>query len=189
MEALTWQTLLLGLGIFLARVGDVSLGTIRTISIVQGRTKTAFFLGFIEICLWLTVIATVLHDITATPVLGLFYALGFATGNMVGIKLERRLAFGHLILRVITRMDGLGMATRVREAGHAVTTFRGEGRDGPVIELYIVCRRRDFNDILDLVKSIDPTAFYTTEQAGSVSKSIRPMMTRPTGWRAVFKRK
>ena len=189
MDSLTWQTLLLGLGIFAARVGDVTLGTIRTISIVQGRTKTAFFLGFVEISLWLTVIATVLHDIADTPWLGLFYALGFATGNMVGIKLERRLAFGHLILRVITRADGQAMASRVREAGHAVTTFQGEGRDGPVTELYIVCRRRDFHDIMDLVRDMDPTAFYITEQAGDASKTIRPFMTRPTGWRSTLKRK
>ena len=85
-----FSTLLLGLLIFLARVVDVSLGTIRTIVIVQGKTLVAFVLGFIEVLIWITIVSTVVHRITETPVLVLFYALGFATGNVVGIIMERR---------------------------------------------------------------------------------------------------
>lgn len=179
--------LLTGLLVFAARVVDVGLGTIRTINIVQGRTKTAFFLGFIEISVWLMVISTVIQHISEEPILGLFYALGFASGNVIGIKMERRLAFGHLILRVITRHPELAGA--VRAAGYAVTTFDGQGMAGPVTELYIVCRRRDLKTIIAMVLEMDPEAFYLTEQAGSVSKAVRPFMTGPTGWRAVGKRK
>ena len=102
-----FSTLLLGLLIFLARVVDVSLGTIRTIVIVQGKTLVAFVLGFIEVLIWITIVSTVVHRITETPVLVLFYALGFATGNVVGIVVEKRLGFGVIILRVISRPKGL----------------------------------------------------------------------------------
>lgn len=180
-------TLLTGLVIFLARVIDVGLGTIRTLMIVQGRTSTAFMLGFVEISIWLWVISTVVPRIAQEPLLGVFYAFGFASGNALGIKMERRLAFGHLILRVITRHEGL--ADTVRKAGFAVTTFAGQGMSGPVTELYIVCRRRDLHSIIDTVKKEDPDVFYLTEFAGAVSKVCRPFLTRPTGWRATGKRK
>jgi uncharacterized protein YebE (UPF0316 family) len=182
-------TLLLGIVIFLARVVDVSMGTMRTISIVQGRTKIAFVLGFLEVSIWLMVISAVVNDVMTKPLLGIFYALGFSTGNVVGIKLERRLAFGHIIFRVISTCNGRKIADKVRDSGYAVTTFEGEGKCGAVTMLYVVCRRRDLNEIIPLVKSIEPDAFYITEQAGSVSKIFRPALQPLTGWRAIFKKK
>jgi hypothetical protein len=66
-----------------------------------------------------------------------------------------------------------------------------EGRDGPVTELLIVCRRKDIKWILDLIKADDPDAFYIIEQAREVSHLQMPAYQEqePTGWRAVLKRK
>ncbi len=186
---LTWSTLVVGVLIFLARVLDVAVGTVRTISIIQGRPKLAFFLGFIEVSIWITVITAVVSKVHDQPILGLFYALGFSTGGVVGIKLERRFAFGHTVLRIITVDHGEEMAAVVRETGFPVTTFVGKGMTGPVTELYIVCRRRDLGKVVPVITRIDPDAFYITEQAGSVSKLRRPFMGPRTGWRAVFKKK
>jgi hypothetical protein len=110
LQGFDLATILLGIVIFLARVTDVSMGTMRTISIVQGRTRIAFLLGFIEVSMWLVIISTVIHRITQQPVLGVFYALGFSTGNVVGIILEKRLAFGHIILRIISTKSGKEIA-------------------------------------------------------------------------------
>lgn len=181
--------LLTGVLIFFARILDVSLGTVRTIAIVHGRTRTAFFLGFVEVSMWLVVITAVIGKVATNPVLAVFYALGFSTGNVVGIRLERLIGLGHNALRIISRGNGAQMAARIREAGCAVTTFEGEGMCGPVTELYIVCRRKDVGDILYLAKEVEPDAFYMTEQAASVSKIYRPTLHSSTGWRAILKRK
>ena len=178
-----------GILIFLARIVDVSLGTLRTISIVQGRTWVSFCLGFGEIIIWLWVISTVVPHIKETPALAVFYAFGFATGNMIGIRIERWLAFGHIIIRVISREHDREIVDTLRRIGFGVTTFRGEGMNGPVIELYIVCRRRELREIIRIVHSIEPGAFYITEQVGEVSKIYRPIMTQVTGWRAILKKK
>ena len=182
-------TLLLGIVVFLARVVDVSMGTMRTISIVHGRTRLAFVLGFLEVSIWLMVISAVVNQVMTKPLLGIFYALGFSTGNVVGIKLEKRLAFGHIVFRVISTCNGMKIADKLRDSGYAVTAFQGEGKGGPVTMLYVVCRRRDLNDIIPLVKSIEADAFYITEQAGSVSKVFRPALQPLSGWRAIFKNK
>jgi uncharacterized protein YebE (UPF0316 family) len=183
-------TILLGTIVFFARVGDVSLATVRTISIVHGRTKTAFALGFVEVSIWLMVAAKVLQEVYARPILAVFYALGFSTGNVVGILLERRLAFGHTALRVITSEKGDIIAERLRAAGYAVTTFLGEGMSGTVCMLYMVFPRKQLEEVLAIVKRISPDAFYITEQAGQVSRIYRPTLQSPTtGWRAIVKRK
>jgi uncharacterized protein YebE (UPF0316 family) len=189
-QGFDYPTLLLGVVIFLARVADVSMGTMRTISIVQGRTRIAFLLGFIEVSVWLVIISTVIHSIAEKPILGVFYALGFSTGNVVGILLEKRIAFGHIILRIISTKSGKEIGEKLRQTGHAVTAFQGEGLSGPVTMLYVVCLRKEQNDVVQIVKSIEPDAFFTVDQAGSVSKIYRPFCPQqPTGWRAIFKKK
>jgi uncharacterized protein YebE (UPF0316 family) len=120
---------------------------------------------------------------------GIFYALGFSISNVVGIMIERKLAFGNIILRVITRQDGETMRDAIRVTGYGVTTFQGEGMQGPVLELYIVCRRKDLQEIMPIVTSIDPDAFYTAGQIVVVSRLYRPTLQIPTGWRAIFKKK
>ena len=183
------STIATGILVFLARIFDVTMGTIRTISIVHGRAKTAFVLGFLEISVWLLVISTVIDDVFQKPLLGIFYALGFSAGNVVGILVERHLAYGHLTVHVISTSKGAEMANIIRKRGYGVTTFKGEGMRGPVTLLYIVCLRKQLRCVLRLVTEIDPDAFYTIEQTGQVSKILRPIMLPATGWRAIVKKK
>lgn len=183
------HTLLTGLLVFMIRIVDVSLGTIRTISTVQGRTKAAFLLGFVEVSMWLAVIATIVNRVAERPILGVFYALGFSTGNVVGILLERRLAFGHVALRIITPRRAEQLARAIRKSGQSVTCFEGEGGSGVVTEVCTVCRRRDLKQLLEIVGEIVPNAFYMTEPVGSLRPVRRATMQPPTGWRAVMKRK
>jgi len=183
------NVLLTGLLIFFARICDVSIGTIRTIVTVQGRTVIAFFLAIFEIVIWVTVASTVINQIKEKPILVVFYAFGFATGNVVGIIVERRLAFGFIILKVITRDAGSAIADSLRQKGQPVTLFVGEGMEGPVTELYIACRRRDLKWILPEVREMDKEAFYVVEQARDVSKVLRPILSPIGGWRSRYKRK
>lgn len=181
-------TIITGVIIFAARVIDVSLGTLRTISTVQGRTRAAFILGFIEVSMWLAVIATIVRDVAERPILGLFYALGFSTGNVVGILLERRLAFGHVILRIFT-VKGELVAKVLRKKGFGVTTFEGSGMAGPVTEVLVILKRRELPGIIATVGAVAPKAFYVTHPAGAVSRAQGPSFQTPTGWRAVLKKK
>jgi len=183
-------TLFTGLFIFIARVADVSLGTIRTISIVHGNMRKAFLLGFIEISLWLVVITTVLHQVIDNPVLGFFYALGFSTGNVVGIIIERHLAGGPIILRILlAENNNQVIVKQIEERGINVMRFEGHGSTGKVCELYMSCPRKEMFFIVKLLRQQAPDALYMVEQAGRVNRVLRPTSHVPTGWRAVFKRK
>lgn len=180
---------ILGIIVFFARIIDVSAGTVRTISIVQGRMKIAFFLGLIEVSMWLMVLSAVLQKVMESPVLAVFYAVGFSTGNVVGILIEKKLAMGYTNLRIITALNGRTIAEQIRAKGYRATIFEGEGKDSKVIEVYVVCERKALPELITIVKEIEPTAFFITEQVGIVSKMIRPMMVPATGWRAVHKKK
>lgn len=181
--------LLTGSLVFIARVLDVSLGTMRTISIIQGRTVLAFFLGFVEISIWISVISTVISQVQANPVFGVFYALGFATGNAVGIMIERRIAMGSVVIKIIARDSACELAKRIRDMGFPVTEFQGKGMAGVVTELYIVCPRREFRPIMKQVQMIDPDVFFITEPVSTLGSGKIPPVMEASRWKGILKKK
>lgn len=182
-------TLLIGTGIFLARICDVSIGTLRTLLLVQGRILLAFILGFVEVIIWIYVVSTVIIKLQEALLLGIFYAPGFATGNAVGILLERKLALGYLVIRIFTREAGAAIAAALRDDGFRVTSFTGEGMRGPVTELYIVCQHKEQKRIASIAAQKDPDALCITEYAREIYRMLHVLQRPVTGWRSVFKKK
>lgn len=183
------DVLLTGMAVFVARIFDVSIGTVRTIVTVQGRTLMAFLLAVFEVTIWITVVSAVIHQVAEMPILVIFYSLGYATGNVVGILVERKLAFGVIILKVFSIRNGHEIADEFRKLGQPVTIFPGEGMSGPVLELYLACRRRDLKWMIPKVNEMDSDAFYVVEQARDVSKVLKPVPSSIGGWRQRNNRK
>jgi len=184
-----WATLGMGVLIFVARIVDVSIGTLRVSSIIQGRTRAAFMLGFIETGMWVFIIASVIERIADNPIIGVFYALGFSTGNVVGIMLDRKMAYGNMVVRAFVPSDGEKIAKAIYDDGFGVTLFQGKGIKGPVTEVCVVCRRGEIRQITDTIETMWPGAFYVTEHAGVVSGINRPIAQPLTGWRGIAKKK
>ena len=176
----------LALMIFSLRVVDVSLGTMRTLMVVQGRVPYAVAMGFVEVLLWTTAISQVITNIGQYPLLAVAYAGGFATGNAVGITLERFLAFGTSAARIITS-KGASVAARISTMAHVVTSITGSGSNGQVTLLYVTCERRILRDMITQAQAIDPHLFYVIERFSETSR-LAPIL-QPTGWRAVLKKK
>lgn len=178
----------LAIAIFLLRIVDVTMGTVRTLAIVSGRMRTAMALGFVEVLIWIVVVSQVIARVHETPILAVAYAAGFASGNAVGIFIEKRLAFGTAVLRIVSPNNGGAVAEALRELGQVVTTFEGHGRDGPVTLIYASCPRRRVRRLIATAHRIDPTMFYVVERADAwgYGRDVVPM---PTGWRAVLKMK
>ncbi|MCF8056201.1 MAG: DUF2179 domain-containing protein [Desulfocapsa sp.] len=91
------------------------------------------------------------------------------------ILVERRLAFGTIILKVFSTRHGQKTAQTFRKMEQPVTIFHGEEITGPAVELYLACRRRDQKWMSIKVHEIDSDAFYIAEQAKDVSKVLKPV--------------
>ncbi|MFQ5943425.1 MAG: DUF2179 domain-containing protein [Anaerolineales bacterium] len=146
--------------IFIIRITDMSLDTLRVLFIVRGRRAQAWAVGFMQSALWVIAVASVLgHLDNLLNVIA--YAAGFATGNVVGMRIEERLAIGHSHLRIISSQRGDAIAVAVRDAGYAVTELSGRGKDGAVSILTTSVRRRDIEPVRGEVLRADPDAFVT----------------------------
>lgn len=175
--------------IVLARVADVSLGTLRTVAVIYGRKYTAWFLGFFEVLIWISVVARVLPLASQSPVYAIFYAAGFATGNFFGILIEQHVAFGERAVRIFTRL-GPELSDALRDEGYGVTEFDGRGRDGPVALLYIQTKRKRVRDLLHRARQIDPACFYTVEDVRKAgTASLEAGTQSPSLWRGIVTRR
>lgn len=162
---------LLPLLIFVLRLGDMSLDTLRVLFVVRGQRKFAWVLGFFQSLIWVLAITSVLSNLD-NPLNILGYATGFATGNVVGMAIEERLAIGHGHLRIMSATRGSAIAQALRESGYAATELAGRGRDGTVAVIHSSVRRRDIRPVEAKVRSIDPEAFITVQEVRPLQRGF-----------------
>ncbi len=161
-----WFALLWALGIFAARVVDVSMGTIRVQLIVRRRKYLAALIGFFEVLIFILIVSKVISDI-GNWFNVVAYAAGFATGTLLGVTVAERMSRGIVEVTVITHKPWREVEQAVRQAGFALTRYSGVGREGRVDVLSAVCAAREAHRLLDAVTKADPRAFvYTQELAG-----------------------
>lgn len=173
--------------IFLLRITDVSLGTVRTILVVQGRLPFSVLIGFFEVLIWLTAVSQVIVRLRESPVLLLAFAAGFAVGNACGILLERHLGIGQCVVRMIAAQEGDAIAARLRGMGHVLTSFVGQGLDGPRTLMFTACSRRELHSVIAAAASLDPQLFYTVDRFSQTGQ-VGPL-PHPSGWRTTIKKK
>ncbi len=175
MEFLQQQPWLLALGIFFARILDVSLGCVRTIQVIRGHRFLAAFIGFFEILVWIVAASQVIQNLDSWY-LAVAYAAGFAAGNIAGIWLEERLAIGSELVRVISANREVSLAKHLREEGFSVLELAGRGDDRqPVEVLLVVEKRRRIPTLLRIIHAADPDALWTITD---VKRQTRPAALR-----------
>jgi uncharacterized protein YebE (UPF0316 family) len=160
--------------IFILRVSDMSLDTLRVLFVMRGIKKVAWVLGFIQSAIYLLAIGRVLTQLN-NPLNIIGYAAGFATGNVVGMIIEERIAIGHIMVNIISPSRGSAIVTHLRQNGYAVTELSGRGKDGMVSLINCSVLRKQVEPVHQLVNEIDPEAFITAED-------VRPI--RHGFWRA-----
>ncbi len=165
---------LIPLLIFIARILDVSIGTLKLILISRGMKHIAPVLSFFEILIWLTAISQIMQNLN-DPLKYLAYAAGFSAGTFIGMILEEKLALGSVILQIITNKDTQDLARTLKQEGYGYTQINADGNEGPVSLTFTVIQRKRLPHALKIIKEHNPHAFYTIEDVKHVSDpSITP---------------
>ncbi len=149
--------------VFLLRTCDLSLGTLRFLSVTRGQKRVAWMLGFSQSLFYIVGIAGVITNLDQ-PINLLAYAAGFATGTVVGVSIENRIAPGHIMLRISSNMRGARILSSLHDQGIGATLMTGSGLKGTVSMIYCYIPRRRIQDVRDLVLETDPEAFVATER-------------------------
>lgn len=153
--------------IFFLRITDVSMATVRVVLIVRGNKLLVPLIGFFEVSIWIFAVGAVVSRLTS-PGLFLGYAAGFAMGNLVGMVIEERLAFGVSTVQTIVKEGGAALAEALRGEGFAVTEMDARGQQGPVAHLYSAIPRKRVPTYLERVHGDAPDAFVIVEEPRTV---------------------
>lgn len=153
-----------GLLILVMRVCDVSIGTIRTILVVQGRKYLAGIAGSIEVLIWVLAIRFIFQNLDQIPNL-VGYSLGFGLGNIVGISLEQKIGLGFVQLNIISRYSTDLIVDTLRKNKYGATVLPGEGGSGGVSIIVLITARKFQRKVINLIESLDKTAFITVQHS------------------------
>ncbi len=167
----TLPALLGALLIFMLRVSDMSLDTLRVLFVMRGRKSIVWILGFAQSAIFVLAITSVLSNLD-NPINIIGYAAGFATGNVIGILIEERLAVGYIHLQIISPRRGSAIGDRLREEGYAVTEVSARGKDGMVALLNCSVRRRQVTKVESLIYKVDESAFVTAADVRTVRRGF-----------------
>lgn len=159
--------------IFLARIVDVTLGTLRIVFISKGDKTIAPLLGFVEVLIWLVAITQVMQNLNNFASY-LAWAGGFATGNFLGLRIEQKLALGQMVVRVITVEPADDLIDRLKGQGYRLTCIDARGTRGKVNLLFMIVKRKKLNTVIDIIRDYNPQAFYSIEDVRSVSEFSVP---------------
>ncbi len=175
--------LVLPLLIFCLRIGDMTLDTLRIIFMTKGLKRLAPVIGFFEILIWILAITRIMQNLNSW-VCYVAYAAGFATGNYVGMLVDEKLAIGHELIRVITRVEATDLAAALRAQGYGVTTVKAIGMQGEVGIVYIVANRKNQKDATKIIQQYNPNAFITIQNINYVNRPLEKMiLADPAGSR------
>jgi uncharacterized protein YebE (UPF0316 family) len=159
--------------IFVARIADVSMGTIRLIFISRGLKYLAPVVGFFEVLIWLLAIGQIMKNLS-NPACYIAYAGGFAMGNFVGMWIAEKLSLGVVLIRVVTNKDAAELVKYLKSADYGVTSVDGHGTSGQVKVVFTIVPRREVGGVHDLIRKFNPNAFYSVEEVSFVEKGIFP---------------
>ena len=166
--------LILPLLIFMARIMDVTIGTMRIVMVAKGQKFWAPLMGFFEVLIWIITMSKVVQNLD-NWLCYVGYAGGFATGNWVGLMLEEKLAMGVVKIQIITRKEATQLISALKEAGYGITHHDALGANSVVSIIHSIVKRTDLGKVEEIIRTYNPKAFYSIEEVKFVSQGVFPI--------------
>ncbi|WP_179298655.1 DUF2179 domain-containing protein [Evansella halocellulosilytica] len=141
----------------------VTLFTIRMIFTLKGQRYFAALVSIIEVVVYIIGLGLVLDNLDRIENL-IAYALGYAIGVIVGMKIEEKLALGYITVNVITKEYEPDIPNALRDKGYGVTNWVAYGREGERLMMEILTSRKSEHDLYTTVKGMDPHAFIISHE-------------------------
>ncbi len=163
---------LIPLFIIFARIIDVSISTIRIISLGKGFRVFASVLGFVESFVWITAVSQIMKNLD-NPYYYLAWGVGFACGTYIGMYLENKLAMGQVVVRIITKYDATALNDYLFSKQYTITSVDARGTLADNVKvMFLVIQRQQIGEVIAIIKEYNPNAVYTVEDVRLVSDAI-----------------
>ena len=163
--------------IFLAKLCEVAIATVRIVLTTRGNRVMATLLSAVEITIWVIIASTVLLGMGDDPLQAVAYCLAFVVGINLGIMIEDKLALGLTQIEVIAGPCAAEqIIANLRENGYGVTVFECAGLMGKKLSLNVKVLRKDVAMTIKLLKAYEDLMITITDirevSVGRIEKRI-----------------
>lgn len=163
--------------IFIARAADVTLATVKLMFIVNNAKRLAMVLGFFEALITILALSRIMQDASNLAAY-VMYAAGFAAGTYLGMRIEEKLAYGSVVVRIIGKQIPDALLQYLSENQYNYSKVDASDSSGNTQVLFTVCKRRKVRDLLQALEQIAPDVLYTTEAVNQASRELLPQTQR-----------
>lgn len=134
-------------------------------------------LGFFEVTIWLVAITQIMQHLD-NVFCYIAYGLGFAAGTFTGMLIEEKLAIGTQVVRIFLTKNENQIKELLHASNFGFTVVDAQGATGQVKIIYTIVRRKDIQQIIDIINRCNSQAFYSIEDAITTSKGVFPPRKR-----------
>ena len=155
--------------IFLSKVVENMLATLRIIVVANGKKLLGAILQGLVALVWVCITGVVVTNILENPFKIIAFALGSMVGSYLGGVLEEKIAIGKkLLLIIINDNNEEKIVKKIRENNFAVTSTIGKGKDNNKAILFSMIPRKQIKSIIKIIKSIDTDALIISQNAFNI---------------------
>lgn len=160
--------------IFLARILDVSIGTVRTMLMVKGKTLVMSILAFLEAFIWIVIVREALISDVKSIFIPISYSLGYATGTLIGCFISNKFIKGIVGVQVVISKQKDALMKAVRKHGYAVSVIdlkddlQGNKRE----MLFFQINNKSLKKLINLIKKYDSQAFIVVNETKAVQNGF-----------------
>ena len=144
--------------IFILKIIENSLATLRLILVSNGKKWLGAFLPFTTSIIWIVSSHIAIIDINISMVL--IFSVGSLLGSYIGSILEEKMAIGNNMLICITQKQ---MSEILRQNGYIITKIEGYGKDSKKEVLFVILKRNQNKDLISMIRSLDQEAIIVSE--------------------------
>ncbi|NLL44426.1 MAG: DUF2179 domain-containing protein [Mollicutes bacterium] len=163
------MNILIYFAIFISKVIENALGTLRLILVANGKKGLGALLQFLVALVWLYSAGAVLIDVQKDPLKIFVFAFGSFVGSYVGSYIEEKMAMGNnTLISIVDKELGDKITNTLREKGFAVTVLSGEGKDKSRNILMIVVPRKKRHYVINIIKRIDKDSMIVSENTQAI---------------------
>ena len=141
------------IGIFISKILENTLSTLRIIVVSNGKKKLGAFLQGLVALIWIFVTGVVIIDINKDIFKILFFIIGSIAGSYLGSCLEEKIALGTNLVIIKSK--------RIDELKYVFRDYNIVIKDN---YLLFISRRKNTKNIVDKTSSIDNTSKIILEK-------------------------
>lgn len=157
--------------IFISKIIENALSTLRMIVVSNGKKKLGAFLNGLIAIVWILVTGVVIIDINKDILKIVFFCLGSTVGSYLGSLIEEKIALGSNMILAIIKSKYINPIENILNNKDYYTTFI-DSKNKDVSLLIIMVKRKKVNQILKTIKMIDENAIVIAERARTISDNF-----------------